>query len=376
MTQVLVTGATGFIGTHLVRALVRQGDKVSCLIRPTSRTEQLKPYGVRLISADVTQPDGLANAVAGHDIVYHLAGCNNAIQGVEYFRVNHSGARNMAQACAEQASPPVMVLMSSLAAAGPAPDGRPRTEADPERPVSHYGRSKLAGERAAAEYADRVPITVLRPPIVFGQGDWQVFNIFKTVDQLGVHFVPALGRQRHSLIHAADLADAAIAAAAGAKRLAVPSERGALTQATTPSGAESATSGVYYVGHNEHFTYAELGHRIGGALDRTRVLVCPTPPRAIWVVAAVNEVASRVTRRPALLNIDKAREGRAGCWTCNPQRAADEFGYRVTASLDDRLRETARWYHEQGWLKRREPCGSTTSWYPDMVDRLSHTNHH
>jgi nucleoside-diphosphate-sugar epimerase len=323
---------------NLVEALVARGDEVTCLVRRNSQVERLRQLGVTLADGDVTQQDTLQPAVRGAEVVYHLAGCTKTFHREQFYRVNEQGVHNVAQTCAEQTTPPVLVVVSSLAAVGPAPDGRARVETDPLHPVSEYGRSKLAGERAAQHWASRLPITVVRPPIVIGPWDRGGLKMFKVIDRSGLHVVTGLGRARFSLLHAEDLAAMLILAG----------ERGARLS-PHQSDAPEPSQGYYFAAGNEHPTYAELGRMIGAALGR-RVLIVRTPPRSPWVVAAVVEVISRLLRRPAYLNLDKAREIRAGSWLCSPQKAADELSFTPAAPLQDRLEQTAGWYREEGWL--------------------------
>ena len=142
-----------------------------------------------LLYGDVTDRESLDGAVAGQEIVYHVAGCTQALAPRHFYRVNQHGVANVARVCAGQTTPPVLVSVSSLAAAGPAADGRPKTEADRAAPVSHYGHSKRAGERAAEAFAHRVPITIVRPPIVLGQSDRMGLPLFRSIARFGVHMV-------------------------------------------------------------------------------------------------------------------------------------------------------------------------------------------
>ena len=178
MARVLITGANGFVGARLAAELVRRGDEVTCLVRTTSRLDRLTGDGFRLAYGDVTDPASLVAPMAEQDYVFHVAGCVKALRPRQMYEVNEEGTRNVIAACAKQPRPPVVVSVSSLAAAGPSPRGRLRMPEDPLCPVSHYGMSKRRGEMAAEQFADRVPITIVRPAIVFGEWDPVSFGFF------------------------------------------------------------------------------------------------------------------------------------------------------------------------------------------------------
>ena len=219
MSKVLVTGGSGFIGSHLVKALAARGDEVACLVRKTSDVAELQALGVRLIQGDITDLPSLKAAIAGQEVVYQLAGCLRASHIEQFFHVNEEGARNVARACAEQPTPPVLVAVSSLAAAGPTIGDRPRRESDPPAPASNYGRSKRAGEQAMEQFAAKVPVTIVQPAIVFGEADPQMRAVFRAVARLGIHVVPGLIPHYFSLIHADDLVNLLILAAQRGRRL-------------------------------------------------------------------------------------------------------------------------------------------------------------
>ena len=324
MAKILVTGASGFIGLHLVRRLAADGHDVACLVRKSSAVGPLQALGARLVFGDITDLESLRAAVAGRQIVYQLAGCLRALRREELLRVNEGGLRNVAQACAEQPQPPVLVAASSLAAAGPSQPDQPRRETDPCRPVSDYGRSKLAGERAVRTLADRVPITIVRPPIVFGEGDPAMLRVYLPIWRIGVHMVPGWTPHRFSVIHAADLVELLILAAARGRRLLPADPNG-------PEDGERAAQGIYFAACPETPTYGELGRMIAAAMGRRRVLVIPTAGPVVWTVAGAAEGFHRLFfGRPAYFNIDKAREATAGSWVCSPQAAAEELGFSVT----------------------------------------------
>jgi nucleoside-diphosphate-sugar epimerase len=339
MARVAITGASGFIGPHLAEALLNRGDEVTCLVRRTSRLDRLKPLGVIVAHGDVTDLESLRKPLAGQDVVFHLGACVRTFRSAEYYRVNGDGTQNIARACAEQEHPPVLIFVSSLAAAGPSPDGRPLTEDHAPRPVSHYGRSKRAGELAVAAWADRVPATIVRAAAVFGEGDRGCLAMLRSIACLGVHLAPVGPPLGLSMIHVADLVHLLILGAERGVRVPSPGREGA-----------AAAQGCYFAAANEQPTYAELGRMMGSALGCHRVLVLPTPRPLVWTLALAGEAFSRIRRRPALLNIDKAREATAGSWFCSSERAAAELGFSVATPLSDRLRQTVQWYRDHRWL--------------------------
>lgn len=322
----LVTGATGFIGRYLVRELHNQGHQVRCLVRKTSDLSVLEDLPVDLTYGELSDPSSLDHAVHGVERIFHLAGLIRALRPGDYKSVNASGTQRLLDACL-RTNPKVgrFVLVSSLAAAGPSPNGRPRTESDAEQPVSDYGRSKRAGELAALAYADRIPITIVRPPVVYGPGDRVTLPIFR-VANLGL--CPTLGADaRLSLVHPADLA------------------RGLIAAAEHPA----AVGRTYFMSGDETATIGEITGMIAAALSRRAVRV-RVPYPVTWSAACFFEVCSAVLRRPVWFDRHRARDMYQTAWCCDASLARRELGYAPQVGLAAGFRETALWYKQRGWL--------------------------
>ena len=160
MMNALVTGATGFIGRRLVRNLTRRGDKVTCLIRSSSNTASLRTFPVQFVIGELGDPASLIRAVADKDYIFHLAGVIQAVHEQTFEAINTEGTRNLVSACL-QSSPGIkrFVFVSSIAAAGPNQTEKPVSESQEARPVSAYGRSKIAAERIVLEAGTEMPAT-------------------------------------------------------------------------------------------------------------------------------------------------------------------------------------------------------------------------
>lgn len=338
MAHVLITGATGFIGTSLVEELLRRGDRVRCLVRSPERAKPLADLGAELVAGDLDQTAALAQATADVEIVYHLAGLTKTLQPEEMTRVNRDGTAKLMQSCADQPQPPVVVLVSSIAAAGPAPRGQIRTEADPPAPVSNYGKSKLAGEQEAEKLAARVPLTIVRPGMVFGPRDPGMLVAFQSIRQLRSHVTPGLTPPPLSWIYIDDLIDLMLRAA----------ERGTRVPA---GGNGTPGQGRYFAVVSEHPTWTEMGRMVRPMLSRPFALLLPLPGPLAWCVAGINERLARMSGKPRWVNYDKIREALVTSWACSCEAAQRDLGFAPPKPLVERFEETINWYKQEGLLQ-------------------------
>lgn len=338
MTINLVTGASGFIGGHLVRSLVEQGQRVRCLVRPTSDIDHLRDLDVEFLTGDVTDPASVAKAVDGVDRVYHVAGVVVALRSRTMMQVNTHGTDIVVKACASQTQPPVLVIVSSIAAAGPTTRGRLKTESDPSTPISNYGRSKRGGEVAAERLANKVPITVLRPGIVFGPGDRLLLPAFRAVRLTRLHVVPGMQPPPLSYIYVSDLVDLLCRAAESGRRL--PARR---------PGHNG--DGYYFACIPEHPNYCQFGRMLRHAVGRRHAPIVSVPEPVPTLIAGIQELAGLVTGTAQPLNVDKIREALVPSWACSGAAAARDIGLQPAKSLAERLRSTAQWYLDHNWIK-------------------------
>jgi nucleoside-diphosphate-sugar epimerase len=321
--RAFVTGGTGFVGAHLVRALVARGDTVTCLVRNHAKAARLEWTNVRTISGTLDDAASLRAGCAEADVVYHVGGAIAARDAADFMRVNRDATAKLLEA-AQDLPLQRFLYVSSQAAGGPNPPGRPLDETAVPAPVSNYGRSKLAAELLVK--AATVPWTIVRPPVVYGEWDRELLKVFKLA-AAGVAPVLGDGRQELSVIYAGDLADAFIAAA------------------TAPAAANR----LYYAAHPVPTTNSGLVRAIGAALGK-RVRILPIPGIAARGVLGLIGGVARLAGRATVLSADKAAEFLAPAWTCRPDALQRDAGWQAQVDLEDGLARSARWYRDRGWL--------------------------
>jgi nucleoside-diphosphate-sugar epimerase len=322
--RVLLTGATGFVGSHTAAAFVDDGIAVRALVRSPARARPLEALAVEIVHGSLEEEPVLHAACAGIDTVVHLAALTHARSDAEYDSANVAGTRRLLDA-ALAAGVSRFVYLSSLAAVGPAMDARGVGADDAPRPLTRYGRSKLAGERVCMEAAGRIEVVILRAPAVYGPRDTDLFHFFRLARR-GVIPVPTGAPRLLQLVHVTDLARALVLAVRA-----------------------PAAAGVYHIAETRSYTWEEMGRSVGDAVGR-RVRVVRVPAALIAGLAAASETLAGLTGRSTIFNRDKARELLAPGWLCETESARAALNFEADIPLADGLRMTAQWYREQGWL--------------------------
>jgi len=324
----LVTGANGFVGSHLADELISRRAHVRALVRKTSNLRWLQGKKVELVYGELREPQSLPPALEGIDYVFHVAGVIRARCRDTYFRVNAGGTASLLEACCGLDHKPKVVFVSSLAAGGPSGKGPPATEDDPPHPISFYGRSKLEAERIAAGYFDRLPIAIVRPPVIYGPRETDLFQVVKAAARWRVAPIVGDPDAPLSVAHVHDVVEGLILAA----------------QSTRSAGK------VYYVAGPQTLTIRTMIDAVEQAVKH-KVLKIPMPAPLIRAAAAVAELHSSLTKKPVLLNRDKAREVLAGGWACSIEKARQELGFDPRVGIVQGMAATVEWYREKHWIK-------------------------
>ncbi|HVM46658.1 MAG TPA: NAD-dependent epimerase/dehydratase family protein [Candidatus Acidoferrum sp.] len=325
--KVLLTGASGFVGSHILESLRARGLPTAVLLRPTSDRRFIQPHlsAVEVRTGAVGDPASLQQAMDGITHVIHCAGATKVCRNAEFYEVNQGGTRNVVAAINAQAGRiERLVHISSLAVAGPATRERPAREADPTRPISEYGKSKLAAE-VEVKNACRAPFVILRPAAVYGPRDTDFLHMFRAVRR---HILPTpSGAQALSLAFVRDVAEAVVTC------LAHPGVVGK----------------TYFVSAEEIVTARLMAAEIAARMQ-VWTLPLPLPAAVLWPVCLAQDACSRLTRKPSILNLQKYAELRAPGWVCDARLLEQDTGYRCPTTLGQGVAETLAWYQQQRWL--------------------------
>ncbi len=320
--KALVTGADGFLGLALVRALTVRGDSVRALVRRPA--PELEGPGVEVQLGDATDPKALRAAVQGVDLVFHLAGIRRAAERDGFWRINVGSTRLLLDACAAE-TPRLkrFVLAGSRAAAAPSATGR--REEEPLQPTEWYGESKAEAERVTFLYRDRLPVTVARPPRIMGPGDRENLLFFRLA-KAGW----ALGFDGPRPLSWIDVDDCA---------------QGLLLLADRPE----AVGEPFFLASEERSSVQGLMVAAAEALG-VPVRRVDLPGPLLSGAAALADLVTRLTGKKLPLNRKLARQVLAPGWVCDTVKARERLGFTAPTPLSDSMSRAARWYLERGWL--------------------------
>lgn len=325
--KVLVTGATGFIGSHLVGTLLQRGNDVRCLLRNTMDLKWLKGLPIEVFPGNCNDMTSLQGAVKGMDQVFHLAGVTKAVHQKTYFEVNAFGTESLVHACLSH-NPYLQkfIYVSSQAASGPCDDGGQKKESDACKPVSPYGQSKRMGEDFALAHARELPLIILRPSAVYGPRDRDFYTLFKLLSK---RIKPCLlGQEQHiSLCYVQDIVKAILLA----------------SETKNPEGE------IFFLSDGQDYRVEEVVDVLAEVM-RVDPICIRVPKWLILGVALLSEYVSKISGKPSLLNKGKVEEMVQKNWVCDITKAKTALGFEPTIPLREGAKLTYEWYKKEKWL--------------------------
>ena len=325
----LVTGGTGFVGSHVVRALLDKGRRVRCLVRPQSRRENLKGLPVEIATGDLTDPPSLTTALSGIEMLYHVAADYRlwAADPGEIYRANAGGTDHLLGAAAK-AGVSRVVYTSSVAALGLTGDGSPADETTPverSKIIGHYKKSKYDAERVAEAWARRgLPVVIVNPSTPIGERDIKPTPTGQMIVDFLNRRLPAYVDTGLNLIDVRDVAAGHLAA------------------------AERGRSGERYILGHRNMTLKEILDLLASLTG----LPAPTVRLPHWIplaAAAVTTGIAQVTRRPPRVSLESVRMSTHRMFF-DPSRAVRELGLPQTP-VEQPLSRAVAWFREHGYVR-------------------------
>jgi dihydroflavonol-4-reductase len=328
VATVFITGATGFIGSHLADRLTEKNFTVKCLVRKTSNTKWLDGKGIKYIYGDLFDYDVLKQALEDVDYVYHVGGVTFAKKKEDFYKGNVDATHSLIEAC-YRFNPGIkkFIHVSSQAAVGPSFDGKPVDESRAYMPLTTYGRSKAEAEKIVISYFDKIPCTVVRPPAVYGPRDYAIFEYFKSMNR-GLQPLIGFDNKLLSLIHVRDL----------------------ITGFILAGESEISASEIYFISSHKFYNWREIGEITQKLLGK-RTIRITIPHFAVKTTAFFAEVFGFFSPRPVILNREKAQEIIQPYWICSSEKARRELGFTESYTIEEGISDTIGWYRKHGWLK-------------------------
>jgi dihydroflavonol-4-reductase len=323
----VVTGANGFVGSHLVDLLLEKGYIVRCITRQSSDLRWLEGKNIEIHDCGLFNINGLKKAIKDASYVYHVAGVVKSKTPEGYFQGNVETTKNLLEVSLENKnSIKRFVVVSSQTVTGPSLDGKPVNEETECKPITTYGKSKLEEEKVALNYSDKIPITICRAPAVYGERDTEIFIYFNTFSK-GLTTTIGFNKKALSLIHVTDLVYGIYLAATN----------------------EKSTGQIYFVSSEKVYTWPEVNSVTAKVLGRKAIIV-KVPHFLVYTIAAIAQFLAMFGSKAATLNIEKAKDITQQYWICDTSKAIRDLGYRQYISLDEGITRTINWYKEMKWI--------------------------
>ncbi len=327
MKRALITGGNGFIGSHLIEYLVSKNVQVRCIDKAQGDFKWSKGIDVEVIRGDLNDTDILKSAVSDVDVIFHLAGRTRGATREEFFQDNVQTTENLLRVIAD-VNPGLkrFVLISSQAVTGPSNDGPFRNESDEPNPISYYGESKLAAEKIVQSYSHRLPVTIIRPPSVYGPRDRDVLEFFKYIKK-GISPILGVREKTVSFIFVDDLV------------------RGMCMAAESPA----ATGQIYFITSDQPVTWDEISDEISELMKKKAIRVY-LPGFILSFIALIMETGSKIRGEYSLLTRKKVQELIQPNWTVDGSKARNDLGFVAETPFKEGLRKAFDWYKEQGLI--------------------------
>ena len=330
--KILITGASGFIGSFIVEEALKRGFETWAAVRGSSKRDFLQDERIHFIELNLSNQTQLEEQLKEHsfDYVVHAAGVTKCLNTSDFYRINTEGTKNLVRALINLKMPlKRFVYLSSLSVFGAIHEQQPYEdirESDTPQPNTEYGRSKLAAEQYLETLRTRLPYIILRPTGVYGPREKDYFIMAKSIQQHS-DFAVGYKRQDITFVYVKDVVQAVFLA------------------------LEKGEDGrKYFLSDGQVYQSSTFSDLIHEELGRPWWIRITAPVWVLRIITFIGEYVGRMTGKVTALNNDKYNILKQRNWRCDIQPAIDELGYQPQYPLEQGVKETIRWYKENGWL--------------------------
>ena len=324
----IVTGANGFVGSHLVDYLLMKNFELRCIVRKSSNLRWLKNKNVIIFDCGLFNKDGIRKAFNGANYIFHVAGVVKAKNEAGYFRGNVEATKVLLEVAEEfKENIKNFLIVSSQTVSGPSSSiNNPVNEETDCKPLTTYARSKLKQEQVTLAFKEIFPVTICRAPAIYGERDTEIFIYFQVFNR-GLTTMIGFDKKELSLLHVADLVEGLYLAAI----------------------SDKANGEIYFISSEKFYTWDEVGQITSKVLNKKAFRI-RLPHFIVFTVAAFAQFFAMFSSKPATLNIEKAKDLTQRYWTCDTSKAIRDLGYSQKISIEEGIKRTCDWYKQMKWI--------------------------
>ncbi len=321
--NIFLTGGSGFLGSHIAQALCENGHTVFALVRKNSNREHLQYKNLHFVEGSLPECDFDFSVLESCDAVIHCAGLVKALSREDFFKINAKGTEKLVSLLLKLKYPPKhFIHISTLAVVNPEKDGDDFCISLSHcHPLSLYGQSKLAGEKALEKLKDKMMVSILRPPVLYGPRDFELEPVFKLA-ALGLAPLFGNGGNRFSICHAKDVATAILTLLKEAK-----------------------ISDIYCLDDGQALSWKEFLKAIGVALNQ-KLFYLNIPEIFFSAAAEAADLISKLRNKAQIFGSEKIKEMKIKSWVCGYQKLNEKFGWEPKIKLEEGLKECLEFYRK------------------------------
>jgi dihydroflavonol-4-reductase len=323
-----ITGGTGFLGSHLVDELLKKNHEIYCLIRKTSNLRWLKDKKVTFIESEKENYEDISDIIKEANYIFNVAGVVKSKTYEGFERGNYLNTKYLLElALKVNNNLSKFIHISSLTVSGPNKSEKPVTEDDIPNPITTYARTKLKAEEEVMKYKDKFPITIIRPPAIFGPRDAEILIYFQTFLK-GLNSLIGIKEKYLSLIYVKDLVQGIMLAAEKAE-----------------SNGE-----IFFISSDKEYSWKEISD-VTAKVTNKKPIKIRIPHFVVYTVGFSAELFSFFSKSAPTLNIEKCKDITRKRWVCSNAKAKKLLGFEEKYDLISGFTETVNWYKENNWIK-------------------------